>query len=267
MHQAHLSPVGDRWTVDGVEISVDRRIKTPFVQHTEANEVTPIRQTFSGIPSVPIRRIDNVFVQQENKSSIFSSVIDSVARLLGPYSNDGSVSHCRRSHNSAIARHSSVSECQVDALVSGMQGITFADPDQSHYSGQHRVYPDGFPAQTSALPLSTFSQLSFPQSTFVAPQVNVDVEMRFVGNDSPVRHTSAPRSAMKGARFRDTFFGCRFNPYNRVSFNERIQVHPVAYWIDLQRDIQKSTHIPLSPAEKEQLAGGWSKEERSAAMF
>ena len=246
---------------------MNRRVETPFAQHTEVHEDTPIRQTPSGIPSVPIRRIDNVFVQQEKQSSMFSSVIDSVARLFSPYSNDGSVSQCRWSHNSAIARHSSVSECEVDTLASGMQGITFADPYQSHYSGHHQVFPDRFPSQNSALPLSSFSQLSFPQTTFVAPLVDVDVEMRFVGNDAPARHTSAPRSAMKGTRFRDTFFGCRFNPFSRVSFNEHIQVHPVSYWIDVQRDIQKSTHIPLSPAEEEQLAVRWFKKERRAVIF
>lgn len=311
LSSASISPAGGRFVMDGVETVVVRRLDSPFAERVEvtwgifsglsgaiqsrflvsnaaASKETVVKHVFSSIPTAPIRRIDNVFIQPEHTSSFFSAFMDRISGLFTSAAhNDQSSDRCQKSDDSSDAGDSSDSDSDVDVLVSGIRGIALASPLRrcpsaainyplalggtgQYQSHNEQIYADRYRTETPTSPWQ-MNQVDVNQSAIVAPHVdvNLDVEMYYVNDNISSQAQSAPRSAMKGARFRDSLFGSRFNPFNRVTINEHIQVHPVPYWIDRQRDIQGSTRYPVSGHEGVRLQNtvGWLEEERRAGLI
>jgi hypothetical protein len=287
-------PVGGGFVMGGVETLVARRIDSPFVQQVENGdsklsrwyeairsrllrsniavpESQPSNQNISSIPMAPIRRIENVFIQQKRPSTVLSGFIDAISSLFTRTSDVNQSSD--RSHYSEVAGVSSNAEIDLDVLLSGMQSISLGSSSltqRSNYTNAqpgfgntaspqayHRAHLGQYPVQS--LSPGYHHQVNAYQYSETEPHVDIDVEMRDVSTDP----LPAPRSAIKGAR-PPSLFSFNSHRFNRVKFTHHDQVQFVPNWIDRERDIQMRTKEPVSAFEDWRFRNsvGWLESEK-----
>jgi hypothetical protein len=288
-------PPHSGFMMDSVVTLVPRRIGSPFVQQVETDSIisqwygaicsrfvishaavpesAPIIHQTSSIPTAPIRRIENVFVEQEQSSSFLSSLFEAISRLFDRGSNANQSSD--QFQSSAVSGICGDSDTDLLALVSGMQGINLRSPSQTHFNedayaqsslghnhphqSYHQVQAGLYPAQSIVSSSWHGSQDSIYQSSQTGLHVDIDVEMRDVSSD----HQTVPRSAIKGTR-NPGFLSFNAHRFNRVKFSPHHKVEIVPNWIVRERDIQSRTNEPVSGFETLRLEDsvGWLEEER-----